>query len=303
MVLPRGIKPMLARNGGKPFDGAGYGFEVKWDGMRCLIVAEAATRLQNRHLRNVTGQFPELDFPALPPGTVIDGEIVVLKAGVPSFYALQRRCQLQSTSKIGLAAQTTPATFMAFDLLYLQGRKIAALPLSERRVMLEELLGSKVQERLTLTDQIVERGKAYHEAAAARGLEGVIAKRLDSPYLEGKRSSAWLKIVAWRIKPLTVLGYVKDHGAEKVKYIAVGRRKGKGWQYLGKLGALEPADQRRLYAAMTAAERLMPVPENGPSNIDWRAVDLRCYVRYFEETTSGRLRQASFKGWVARQTL
>ncbi len=122
MVLPRAIKPMLARNGGEPFDGAGYGFEVKWDGIRCLIVADGATRLQNRHLRNVTGQFPELDFPALPPGTVIDGEIVVLKAGVPSFYALQRRSQLQSTGKIGLAATTTPATFMAFDLLYLQGR-------------------------------------------------------------------------------------------------------------------------------------------------------------------------------------
>ena len=95
---------MLARNGGGPFDGEGYGFEVKWDGIRCLIVADETTRLQNRHLRNITAQFPELGFPSLPPGTVIDGEIVVLKAGVPSFYALQRRSQFQSTSKIGLAA-------------------------------------------------------------------------------------------------------------------------------------------------------------------------------------------------------
>ena len=294
---------MLARNGGGPFDGEGYGFEVKWDGIRCLIVADETTRLQNRHLRNITAQFPELGFPSLPPGTVIDGEIVVLKAGVPSFYALQRRSQFQSTSKIGLAAKTTPATFMSFDLLYLHGRKITALPLFERRAMLEELLGANGRERLVLTDQIVERGKAYYEAAAARGLEGVIAKRLDSAYLEGKRSSAWTKIVAWRVRPLTVLGYVKDRGAETVKYIAVGRRKGKRWQYLGKLGALEPADERQLYAVMTEAKRLLPVPENGPANIEWREVDLRCYVRYFQETTSGRLRHASFKGWVARHKL
>ena len=169
--------------------------------------------------------------------------------------------------------------------------------------MLEELLGANGRERLVLTDQIVERGKAYYEAAAARGLEGVIAKRLDSAYLEGKRSSAWTKIVAWRVRPLTVLGYVKDRGAETVKYIAVGRRKGKRWQYLGKLGALEPADERQLYAVMTEAKRLLPVPENGPANIEWREVDLRCYVRYFQETTSGRLRHASFKGWVARHKL
>lgn len=289
---------MLARGGGKPFDDENYGFEVKWDGMRSLIIADQPYRLQNRHLKTVTPQFPELDFGSLPLGTVVDGEIVVLKEGVPSFYALQKRSHLQSAAKIALAASATLVTFMAFDLLYYKGRNITALPLSERRSLLEKLLASNRHKQLALSDQIVGRGKAYFEAVAQRGLEGVIAKRLDSSYLEGKRSSAWIKIVTWQEKPLSVLGYVREHGEEKVKAVALGRKRGGRCQYLGQVGGLEEDDKKLLYAALKDAKTLSPVPENAPANVEWRDIDLRCYVRYFQDTASGRLRQASFKGWV-----
>lgn len=298
-MVPRFIKPMLARGGGKPFDEEDYGFEVKWDGIRCLVITGKDYRLQNRHLNIITDQFPDLDFRELPADCVIDGEIVVLKEGVPSFNLLQKRSHLRSKAKIDIASKTTPATFMAFDLLYHRGKKITRLPQKERRQHLESLLESCPQERMILTDQVIGQGEAYCQAVAEQGLEGVIAKRRDSTYIEGKRSRSWLKIVAWQVKPMRVLGYVKERGAERVQAIAIGRQDGDGWVYLGQVGHFPEDEREMLYSALKDAPILSPSPTGGPRNVQWRDVDLQCYIRYFEDAPSGRLRHASFKGWVA----
>lgn len=299
MAIPRAIKPMLARGGGKPFNDRNCGFEIKWDGIRCLVIVDQPYRLQNRHLKVITNQFPELDFRSLPDGTVIDGEIVVLKEGTPSFYSLQKRSHLRSQAKIDIAAQTTPATFMAFDLLHDRGVRITRLPLKERRKCLAALLEAYPQERMVLSDQIVGQGEAYFDAVAARGLEGLIAKRLDSPYSEGKRSPSWLKVVAWQEKPLRVIGYVKEGRTNRVQSIALGRKQGKQWIYLGQVGHLPENERAVLYTALKDAPLMSPTPKGGPRNVEWRDVDLRCHIRYFEDVSSGRLRHASFKGWAA----
>lgn len=234
MTVPDLIRPMLAQGGGTAFDDDGFGFEIKWDGLRALAIRDGGFRIQNRHLRPITHQFPELDFAHLPDGCAIDGEIIVFKDGGPSFNALQRRSQLDAPSRIELASTANPATFVAFDLIYESGGSIADRPLSERRARLERLIESGPHDRLLLTDQIAGAGRAYFEAARDRCLEGVIAKRLDSPYLEDKRTAYWTKIVAWRLEAFEVLGYVKEPHEARVKSIVVGQRDGDGWIHVGR---------------------------------------------------------------------
>ena len=297
MAVPPLIKPMLAKGGGEPFDDDRYGFEVKWDGVRALFIADDPYRIQNRHLNFISRLFPELKFPFLPNGTVIDGEIVVLKGGVPSFQAIQRRSHLQDDAKITLAARSMPASFMTFDLLYFKGESVEIQPLHERRALLQDLL-KEPRERLILADHIHGHGTAYFNAVAERGLEGVIAKRLDSRYMEGKRSSSWIKIVAWRIEPLQVLGYVKEPHNDRIKQVAVGKKVKGTWSFMGKIGSFDASDRELLYTTLNNAPPLSPPPKGGPRDIQWRDINLRCHVRYFQETATGRLRHASFKGWA-----
>ncbi len=110
---------MLARPG-KPFDSAKHLFEVKWDGMRALAYIDAGGyRMVSRHGNDITDQFPELGSLAnLPPGTVLDGELVVLRDGKPSFSLLQTRAPLCCQHKIRTLARTTPATYVVFDQLF-----------------------------------------------------------------------------------------------------------------------------------------------------------------------------------------
>ncbi len=297
MAVPPLIKPMLAKGGGEPFDDDRYGFEVKWDGVRALFIADDPYRIQNRHLNIISRLFPELKFPFLPKGTVIDGEIVVLKGGVPSFQAIQRRSHMQDEAKITLAARSMPASFMTFDLLYFKGESVENRPLHERRALLQDLLG-EARERLFLTDQVHGLGTTYFNVVADRGLEGVIAKRLNSCYMEGKRSSSWIKIVAWRVEPLQVLGYVNEPRKNSVEQIAVGKKDKGAWHYMGKIGSFDAADHKLLYMTLKDAPPLSPPPKGGPRDVHWRDIDLRCHVRYFQETATGRLRHASFRGWA-----
>ena len=299
MAIPRFIEPMLAQGGGEAFDDPAYGFEIKWDGLRCLAVADGGLRLQNRHRQIITRQFPEFDF-RLTEGTVLDGEVIVFKAEGPSFNALQKRAHVTNAKKVEIAASANPATFLAFDLLYDRGDKVTELPLAERRKRMADLIGQRPHEHLLLTDQIVGTGSAYYRAAYNRGLEGVIAKRLDAPYLEGKRTSYWTKIVTWRVEPFRVLGYVTEPDAPRVKSVAVGREEDGERIYVGRVGHIPEEDRAPLYDALRQAPALSDVPENAPAGVVWCDVDLQCYVRYFPETVTGGLRLARFQGWRGR---
>lgn len=297
MGIPRYIMPMLAQGGGEVFDDPNFGFEIKWDGLRCLAIADDGFRLQNRHRQLITAQFPELDFQGLPEGTVLDGEVIVFKDQGPSFNALQHRAHSSNAKKIAVAVEVHQATFVAFDLIYDRGEKITELPLSERRRRLEDVIGRAPHDRLLATDQIVGKGKAYYEAAYDRGLEGVIAKKLDSPYLENKRTAYWSKIVGWRVEPFWVLGYVTEPGAPKIKSVAVGREQDGERVYVGRVGHIPEEDRSPLYDALVQAPAPDDPPENAPSGVVWCDVELQCYVRYFPETVTGGLRLARFQGW------
>ena len=195
-MLPLTINPMLAAKAEAPFDSGQHLFEIKWDGIRCLAFVEGGqVRLQSRQLTEITGQFPELaGLGRLPSGTVLDGELVVFLDEKPSLECIQRRALLQNTSRIQHLSRMTPVTYMVFDLLFLRNTTLMAAPLSVRREALIKLYQQLLVPRLLLSEGLSRCGCQLFAQVMRLGLEGMMAKRLDAPYLPGKRSRHWLKI-------------------------------------------------------------------------------------------------------------
>jgi bifunctional non-homologous end joining protein LigD len=191
--LPRFVPPMLAKPG-VPFDSSEHLFEIKWDGTRVLAFVDSrGYRMANRHRADVTERYPELGFlNDLPAGTLLDGEVVVLRQGKPDFGMLLSRNQARSPLKIQSLARTLPATYVVFDLLYDRFDSLMALPLWARRQRLEAVVRACANGRLVFSEGIVGPGRAFFEVVCAEGLEGVVAKRLDGRYRPGRR--AWTKI-------------------------------------------------------------------------------------------------------------
>ena len=193
--LPTFLRPMLAQPG-RPFDSDQHLFEIKWDGIRALaFVEQAGCRLLSRHGLALDGLFPELAGIAdLPPGTLLDGELVVLRNGKPERSLVQSRLPLRSPHKIRIRGQTTPATYIVFDQLYHESRPLLGTPLSVRRTILMNTLGRAAHPRLLFSQGVVGAGRAFFQQVVDRQLEGVLAKRLDSLYRPGRRDGAWIKI-------------------------------------------------------------------------------------------------------------
>jgi bifunctional non-homologous end joining protein LigD len=179
--LPRFVRPMLAKRGA-PFDSQEHLFELKWDGTRALAFVDShGYRLVNRHRADVTDRYPELGFlNDLPTGIVLDGEVVVLRQGKPDFGLLLSRNQARASLKIQSLARTFPATYIVFDLIY------------HRFESLETVVRACANSRLVFSEGIVGEGRVFFEAVCRKGLEGVVAKRLDGRYRPGRR--AWIKI-------------------------------------------------------------------------------------------------------------
>lgn len=195
VALPVFIKPMLAKRG-EPFDDDNYLFEIKWDGIRMLAFINAdGYRLMNRHGVDTTARFPEFAFLAgLPPGTIIDGEMVALRDGKPDFALVLSRDKTSSPLRIRTLSQTVPATFIAFDLLYFNHLSLLDQPLLERRRHLQDLVWQRSNSQLVFSQGILGQGRALFAQTCRQNLEGIVAKRTCSRYRPGKRSGDWLKI-------------------------------------------------------------------------------------------------------------
>ena len=200
---------MLARSA-QPFDSEQYLFEVKWDGIRALaFVDQTGYRLVSRHGQELTPAFPELNFLAnLPPGTVLDGELVVFQQGHPQLSLVQGRQALRSEHKIRVRSVTTPATYIVFDQLQDQYRSLLNHSLASRRQILEEMVTRRADAKLVFSGGVIGTGRQLYRQVISRQLEGVMAKRLDSLYQPGKRSGAWLKIKPGALKEESLKVYV-----------------------------------------------------------------------------------------------
>jgi DNA ligase D-like protein (predicted ligase)/DNA ligase D-like protein (predicted polymerase)/DNA ligase D-like protein (predicted 3'-phosphoesterase) len=216
IASPTRFQPMLAEGGHRPFDDDGWWFEPKLDGIRCLAeLSTGETVLRTRTGRDASETYPELHMIhelVDQVNAVIDGEIVALDdEGRDSFETLQQRMNLRNPRDIERARKRIPVALVAFDLLWLDGRDVTGLPLEDRRELLRLIV--EEDDRLQLTAHVRGEGTALVEAARARRLEGVVAKRLGSPYVPGRRTDAWRKIKLRQTQDCLVLGFTPGQGS------------------------------------------------------------------------------------------
>jgi ATP-dependent DNA ligase len=193
-MLPQ-LLPMLAVPAA-PFDSAAYVFEVKWDGVRALAAIERhGWRLWGRQRAAYTARYPELEgLRRWPAGTLLDGELITLRAGRPCLAALLQRHALTDPHQIRWAPSWCPVQFLVFDLLYYAGCSMLREPLARRRQLLAELCAAVPVPGVAFSAGVVGAGRAFYQAVVAAGHEGMMAKLLTAPYRPGRRALSWRKI-------------------------------------------------------------------------------------------------------------
>lgn len=300
MARPIQLEPMLARSATELPKGDGrWAFEVKWDGFRALVFSDGRrVRLQSRKGNDLTALFPELQplSSVVPAGTAIDGEIVAFGAnGKPDFERLQGRLGL-SGRKLAEAAATQPVRLVAFDLPVLRAVSLCARPWRERKAELASLAldGS----RIWVPPFHVGDGAALQKITRELGLEGVVAKRIDSRYEPGRRSGAWRKIKNWQQIELVIGGWVAGtDGGPASLMLGEPRDDGLRWACVAELGLF--GELRRALASVLPelAVRESPfVDRTRLPGARWVRPAVRVRCQYLERTTSGRLRHVLLQG-------
>jgi len=302
--MPERVTPMMARLSALPRNDRDYAFEVKWDGVRTIAYVEGGrVRLESRTLRDVTPQYPELRRLGRELGSrraVLDGEVVAFdEQGRPNFQRLQPRMHLSSESAIRRRATEIPVTYMIFDVLWLEGHSKMDLPYTERRALLEEL--DLNGEHWRTPTYHVGDGKAMLKASDEQGLEGVVAKRLDSRYEPGKRSGAWLKVKNHMSQELVIGGWLPGQGGRSstLGSLAVGFYEDGKLRYAGNVGT---GFTQEVLGDLTEELRQIERPKSPfvgrqpPKATRFVEPKLVAEVEFRGWTKTRTLRQPSFKG-------
>jgi bifunctional non-homologous end joining protein LigD len=302
--MPERIEPMLARTGELPPDDSRWAYEIKWDGVRAIgYVDGGRLRLASRNGRDISPRYPELrELGRALAGreAVLDGEVVAFDAeGRPSFQRLQSRMHLTSEHAVRRLSQSEPVAYILFDLLWLDGHSLMALPYAERRERLLEL-GLNGPTWQTPASHIGD-GAALLAAARARGLEGIVAKRLDSPYLPGRRSTGWLKVKNVREIDVVVGGWLEGEGRRngRLGALVVGFYEDGELRYAGRVGSgFDEAELSRVGAILAPLAR-EATPFSGrqpPRETHFVEPRLVARVAYGEWTQARTLRHPVYKG-------
>ncbi|MFI7612995.1 non-homologous end-joining DNA ligase [Nonomuraea terrae] len=309
MVRLPAYSPMLAQLGTlSSVQGPGWAVEMKWDGVRALAyVEDGAVRLLSRNGRDITAAYPELQLMAGATGgraTVIDGEVVAFDdAGRPSFEALQPRMHQRHPATVAQLARTVPVTFMAFDILHLEDGSTVSRPYTERRELLEGTLtpGYRWQVPVWFSGQ-AERA---FDSSRQLGLEGVVCKRMSSPYRPGRRSAEWTKVKNVSAVEVVIGGWKAGGGrrAGMIGSLLLGAYDPRGrLRYVGHVGTgFTQAMLRDLGERLAPLERGEPafdepVPREHARDAHWVEPRIVGEVQYAEVTGDGRLRHPSWRG-------
>jgi len=314
-VDPGKVEPMHCETREGAFTRDDWLFELKLDGYRLIASkSKGEALLLTRNGNDYTDVFPEIAraVKALPfDECIIDGEVVVCDAkGLPSFSRLQQRGRLSSPMDIRRAAVELPATFYAFDLLAFEDFDVRPVPLLRRKELLKEVVPALGAVRYL--DHIEREGEAFLEQVTAMGLEGIVAKKSDSPYRKG-RSPNWLKIKAEKTGDFVIVGFTKPNGSRA----HFGALQLADWVngtlvYAGRVGTgFDDDDLKELHALLDPIVRKDPlcagpvygpgseprtseqIPETGTTI--WTEAVYVCEVQYREVTPDGLLRHATFK--------
>ena len=320
LPLPLDMEPMLSAisEAGIP-DGAGWGYEPKWDGFRTLVYRDGEeVELMSRGGRPMTRYFPEL-----PPAfrdlasarLVLDGEVVVVGANGLDFGALQQRVH-PAASRIRMLSEATPAWFIAFDLIAEGDEDLRKMPLGERRKRLEKLLKG-VKRPIFLTPYTRDPKKAadWFEKFEGAGLDGVIAKTWDGEYVPGKR--LWVKVKHRRTADCVVIGWRKSNDGATLGALLLGLYDKKTTlHYVGHTSSFSASERKELMAKLKPLETEISDDEwranpgrmpggvsrwsRGKNTPDWVAVrpELVCEVTYDKLEAGERFRHATgFVRW------
>ncbi|MEV8133052.1 ATP-dependent DNA ligase [Pseudarthrobacter oxydans] len=305
---PGEYRPMMATSGDvAALQGSDWQFELKWDGVRAILVAdEKAVRIFSRNGNDVTRSYPELaDRQCWPDQPfVADGEIIAVgPSGRPDFGLLQGRMKLTRPADVARARTAIPVQLMLFDLLNDGGTDLRRLPLATRRQRLEEFFtpsGCPVGLSPVLEEQV----EHILESARELGLEGVMAKRTDSRYVSGQRTRTWTKLKVEQTQEVVVGGWRPGKGGRQdtVGSLLVGIPDGRKLQYAGRVGS--GFSSRELAELRQTVERLarktspfQDVPREDAADAHWISPELVGEVTYSEWTGTGRLRHPVWRGW------
>jgi bifunctional non-homologous end joining protein LigD len=295
---PRRYQPMLATLADGVPKGDGWLFEIKWDGYRIIAtVSGGEPELRSRKDQDYTQRFEniskELVKALKTPDCVVDGEVCALdEDGRPSFSAMQQ------------GKRGTPVVYYVFDLLEVDGEQICELPVEERRKRLEKLLDKR--NKTVRFSEGFDHGEALLEAANAQGLEGIMAKRLGSRYLPGRRSRDWLKVKGHGRQEFVVAGYTRGKGRRErtLGSLVLGMYQEKELVYVGNVGTgFNDKEIDRLLDKLKPLERDSPpfgsvpkMPRVRKGDVIWVEPKLVAEVEFVEWTHDGRLRAPSYKG-------
>jgi bifunctional non-homologous end joining protein LigD len=306
--LPALLRPMLCTPASElPSPDGDWAYEFKWDGVRAVVYVDGGRpRALSRTDRDVTASYPELRGLGEALGSlqvVLDGEIVALdEKGRPSFEALQPRMNTAEPGRVRRLAESVPVTYMIFDVMHLDGHSALGQPYRERRKLLEglELAGP----HWATPPSEAGGGAAVLKAARDMGLEGVVAKRLDSPYRPGVRDPSWRKVKNFRTQSVVVGGWAAGQGRleDDLGALLLGIPGPGGLSYVGRVGTgfddAERADLRRRLAAIETGTSpfAKTLPRAESVGVRWAQPVLVGEVRFSEWTRTGRLRQPAWRG-------
>ena len=299
---------MLATSGRLPARDEDWAFEIKWDGVRMLAYVDGrpptgTMRLESRNLIDITSRYPELeDLPAALAGhaAVLDGEAVAFdEEGRPSFSRLQHRMHIADPREAAARTKQYPVVYEIFDLLWLDGEDLTGQPFTRRR---ERLAALAIPDGCwQLPGYHVGDGPLLLEATKQRGLEGVVAKKLTSPYEPGRRSRNWIKIKNFRGQEVVIGGWLAGEGNRtgRLGALLAGYYDGDKLRYAGRVGTgftdqtlreLQAALEERAIPASPFAD---PIPERTAHFV---RPDLVAEVAFSEWTPGGTMRHPSYKG-------
>lgn len=302
--FPKKINPMLATLVDAPFDDDDWIYEIKWDGYRAIaLIHKGKANLLSRNQKSFNDKYYPIyeELTTWKADMVVDGEIIVAdKDGKANFSALQNwRSEADGT-----------LLFYVFDILWYDGRDLTGLPLTDRKEILHQVFPES--NRILLSDYIEKDGTAFFNSAHQMGLEGIMAKKKTSEYIQGNRSKEWLKIKTEQRHEVVIGGFTKNEGSSKYfSSLLVGVYEGNQLIYMGKIGTgFNVKTQRAMMEQfkplivdkppfsvtpdVNSPSRFRPDPPRAEAT--WLKPELVCEVSYRELTSDGIMRHPSFKG-------
>lgn len=303
--IPTGITPMLATLVDKPFDQSGWVYEVKWDGYRALaFINNGNVELRSRNDKSFNDKFYPVHraLELWDINAVIDGEVVVLKSNGQSDFGSLQNWRSEADGDL---------VYYVFDVLWLNGKDLRDETLHDRREILQQIIPNK-HGLIRLSDTFNVNGTEFYETARRMGLEGIIAKKANSTYHDGARTSDWLKIKVNQRQEVVIGGYTRNAGSAKpFSALLVGVFEDGKFIYTGKIGTgfkdLQQREMLRQFAPYETDKvpftetpdynkpsRFNPKPAK--SSVVWMKPKLVCEVSFTEMTSDGVMRHPSFEG-------